>query len=115
MKRRFIVPAALAIVALSASPALAETTFHHAWAVAAKKTAHSPEHKTFCVQHKGNDHYWREGFCNGDIVKYPDYGPLRVPPGYTVCYVRNSVIAGMQARIDLSHGVKPGHHIKGCM
>src|SRR5436309_820920 len=46
------------------------------WRGAARITTHTAEYRNFCVQHRGNDHYWREGFCQGDLRNYPDYGKL---------------------------------------
>lgn len=89
-------------------------TLHARWVVAARATMHTAEYRSFCVRHQGNDHYWRDGFCRGDLQNYPDYGPLSVPPGYQVCYVRDSVKAGELARIALARGVHPHRHLAGC-
>lgn len=109
-----LVVAATAFLAGTGVASASTGPLHARWLIAARVTTHTSEYQRFCVQHHGNDHYWREGFCHGDLQKYPDYGKLSAPPGYHVCYVRDSVRAGSAARIALSHGVHPKRHVRGC-
>jgi hypothetical protein len=111
-----VMVAAVVVTAIAGTGAASASTSsqHSRWLIAARVTTHTAEYRRFCVQHRGNDHYWREGFCHGDLQNYPDYGRVSAPPGYHVCYVRDAVSTGEAARIALSHGVHPQLHLHGC-